>query len=218
MNKHQHLIQTLFNNHYDSYALTMTYLLSEHMHEKYNDDVIYLKNGYRYKDATQLHDELAAKLEKNSLQIFNKFYCKLLNSSHTTHNRFKPSHPILFYYFETMPEDERRSGLQSTLGFRNICPVHLHGMIMIPSDVDTSGYVGDDTLKPLHNMLQSSRLTKLNGKSDLGQWFSYINKGAAFDSFYGYSDVHPIAFRNNPESYLNSIGIYCSQPPSATVH
>jgi hypothetical protein len=117
-----------------------------------------------------------------------------------------------------MSDDERRVGLQNTAGFRNICPIHLHALVMIPSSIDTTGYVGDDTLKPLHNMLQSSQLKKLNAKSDLGQWFSYIRKGADYDSFFGYSDVHPIAFRNSPETFLHSIGIDCPQPTSTTVH
>ena len=218
MNKHQHLIQTLSDHNYHSYALTMTFLSSIHMQQKYNDDVIYQKYSYRYKDATHLHDELATKLEKITLLIFNKFYGKLLNNKNTTRNRFKSSHPIVFYYIETMPEDERRSGLQSTQGFRNICPVHLHAMVMIPSSVDASDYVGDDTLQPFHSMLQSSHFTKLHAKIDQGQWFSYINKGATYDSFYAYSDLHPVAFRDNPEFYLNSIGIDCSQPGSVTAH
>lgn len=219
MNKHQHLIQALSYNDYHSYALTMTFLSSEHMQEKYNDNVIYQKYSYRYNDATHLHDELADKLEKITLQIFNKFYIKLLKSKHITRNCFKPLHPIVFYFFETTPIDERRSGLQSTPGYRNICPVHLHGLVMIPTSVDTSGFVGDDTLKPLHNMLQSSRLTKLHAKSDLGQWFSYIRKGAAdYDSFFGYGSSHPVAFRNNPEAFLQSIGIDCQQSTSTTIH
>jgi hypothetical protein len=218
MNKHQHLINALYNNNYHSYSLTITFLSSNYMQEKYNDDVIYQKNSYRYSDATHLHDELAAKLEKITLRIFNKFYCKLLNTSHITRNSFKSSHPIIFYYYETISEDERRLGLQNTSGFINICPVHLHAMVMIPSSVDTSDYIGDDTLKSLHPTLQSSRLTMLNTKADQGQWFSYIRKGADYDSFFGYGSSHPVAFRNNPESFLSSIGIDCPQLTSTTVH
>jgi len=218
MNKHQHLIQILCDNNYHSYSLTMTYLLSEHLQEKYNDDVVYLKDRYRYKDATNLHDELAAKLEKNSLLIFNKFYGKLLNTCHITYIKHRPLHPIIFYYFETMPEYERRSGLQSIPGFRNICPVHLHAMVMIPSSVDASDYVGDDTLQPFHTMLQSSYFTKLHAKIDQGQWFSYVNKGASHDAFYGYSNIHPRVFRDNPESFLKSIGIDCSKSAMETAH
>jgi hypothetical protein len=188
------------------------------MQQKYNDDVIYQKYSYRYNDATSLHDELAAKLNKISLKIFNQFYGKLLKTSHITHIKHRPFHPIIFYYFETMPEDDRRSGLQDTPGFINICPVHLHAVVMIPLSVDTSDYIGDDTLKSLHPSLQSSQLKTLNAKSDQGQWFSYIRKGAAYDAFYGYSDVHPIAFRNNPEMFLQSIGIDCPQLTSTTVH
>jgi len=218
MNKQMKLIQILSDNNYQSYALTMTYLLSDNMQEKYNDDVIYNNYSYKYNNATHLHDELADKLEKVSLIIFNKFYAKLLKDRHITRNKCKSLLPIIFYYFETMPYDERKFGLQNKPGFGNICPIHLHAMVMIPSAVDVSEYINEDALKPLHSMLQSSRLTKLNAKSDQGQWFSYIRKGAEDDSFFGYSDVHPIVFRDNPESFLNSIGIDCSQSGSSTAH
>ena len=193
MGTNEKIINELSNKNYESYTLTLTYKMPIDLQARFSDDVIYMRNYYKYRDdyCFDQKNELGIKSEQTSRRVFNKLSKKLLNSSNITRPHYQRLVPTIIYRIELMPERDRNHGIMNTPGFVNICPVHLHAIVMIHPEVkNIDCYIGKDTLIPICECIQASHITRLESNNDLNKWFQYINKGSK-DFFHAYSGTYP---------------------------
>jgi len=209
--KYQNM-KSLINSSLNAYGLTLTFISNELYREKYPDYIIYSdqKYGIEIYQQEKLRYEIANKLLSVMRKTLNIFSSNIINESNNIQRYNKQLMiPIHYFRMELMDRYERLKSIQKTRGSYNILPLHYHSLMFAKPELveNINEYIGDDKLKPLHPMIQSSRLEPLISENKKLDYCGYIEKSNSSASYFylPYGGYYPNAFDNNPAQFIQDL-------------